>query len=119
MARSFCYRSLPSALAVSLLFTACRGLDSAAAAADDQRQEATFEQLVVRIDRGMTIEEVLRLLDHPDSKQPTADGYEEWSWERREIRGIWRGQAASTYMRARVWFWQGSTQSVQLEYRLF
>lgn len=96
-------------------------LASCGAAPRVRESEATFEQQVVALDRGMTVEYVVECLGPPESKGPSEDGaYDVLVWSRRSIRA-WvhdPSRSCSTVLTAKVSFRAGVLVFVELEYRL-
>jgi len=86
-----------------------------------RESEATFEQQVVALDRGMTVDQVVEVLGPPHSQERSEDGsYDVWVWSRRSIRARVHdpSRSCSTFLTAKVSFRAGVLVFVELEYRL-
>ena len=109
-------RMQPGSLVVSLVLLASCG-----AAPSVRESEATFEQQVVALDRGMTLDYVVEVLGQPESKGPWEDGsYDVLVWSRRSMRFKVHdpSRSCSTFLTAKVSFRAGVLVFVELEYRL-
>ena len=82
--------------------------------------EPKFEQQVVGIDRGITVDQVVAILGPADSTESTPGGGEVWLWSRRSIRFRVHDPrlSCSTVLTAKVSFRKGAVMFVVLDYRL-